>query len=626
MAKILDSIRTPKDVKKLSNPELLRLAKEVREFIIDVVSKTGGHLASSLGSVELTIALHYLLDMPKDTITWDVGHQSYTHKILSGRKDRFKTLRQLGGLSGFPSKNESVYDPFTVGHSSTSISSALGLACARDFKKENKKIVAVIGDAALAGGMAFEAMNQAGHMGKNLLVILNDNELSISRTVGALSSYLNRIIANPLYNKIRQDLEKFVKKIPKIGTRAARAAHRFEEGVKNLVVPGIFFEEMGFRYFGPIDGHNLKLIIDTLKNITKLKMPVLLHVLTKKGKGYKFAEEHPSFFHSAPPFDVHTGRKKKEKKKTAAKTFTETFSKKITELAGKNDKLVAITAAMPDGTGLDRFARLYPDRFFDVGIAEAHAVGFAAGLAKGGLKPVVAVYSTFLQRAYDQIIHDVSLQDLGVVFCLDRAGLSGEDGPTHHGVFDMAYLRHIPNMIVAAPSDSEEFESMLELALKSNKPFAIRYPKGRPPALLHNSGKANVELGKFETIKKGKDVAIIGIGSAAGIAYEAARGLEEEGVNAEVINARFIKPLDEDLLEKLTKRIKKIVTVEEGVANGGFGSAIAEFIEREKITGVKLEIVGLPDEFVEHGPREVLLNKYNLSREGLVNLIKGEVL
>jgi len=623
MAKLLDKINSPKDLKKLSTAELPRLAGEIREFIIDIVSKNGGHLASSLGAVELTIALHYLLNTPKDKIVWDVGHQSYAHKIITGRKKRFPTLRQLGGISGFPSKNESEYDVFTVGHSSTSISTALGLAASRDAGKENSKIVAVIGDAALAGGMAFEAMNQVGHMKKDLLVILNDNELSISPTVGALSAYLNRIIANPVYNKVRKEVETFVTKIPGIGKRAARAARRFEEGVKNLLVPGIFFEEMGFRYFGPIDGHNIDLLLATLKNITTLKTPVLLHILTKKGKGYKFAEESPSDFHSAFNFNITTGKKNKVKKE---KTFTQSFCEKITQLAGVDKKIAAITAAMPDGTGLNKFAREYPDRFFDVGIAEAHAAGFAAGLAKGGLKPVVAIYSTFLQRAYDQIIHDVCLQNLPVVFSLDRAGLSGDDGPTHHGAFDIAYLRHIPNLTICAPSDTDELDRMLEFALKLNKPIAIRYPKGSPISVFNHPNPEEIALGKFETLKKGKDIAIIALGSMVGVAMEVSDRLAKQHINAEVINARFIKPLDEDLLEELTSRIKKIVTLEEGVVSGGFGSAIGEFIEREKIKGVTLETVGLPDEFVEHGPRKVLLNKYNLSTEGLVNLIKGEIL
>ena len=625
MSRILNKIKTPRELKKFSVKDLPRLAGEIRELIIDVVSKNGGHLASSLGSVELIIALHYLLDTPRDSIVFDVGHQSYAHKILTERKKRFETLRRLGGLSGFPSRNEGDYDPFTVGHSSTSISTALGLACARDFKKDDKKIVVMIGDAALGGGMAFEAMNQAGHMKKDLLVILNDNELSISPTVGALSTYLNRIITNPFYNKFHDEVANLIKKIPKIGSRALRATRRFEEGLKNLFVPGVFFEEMGFRDFGPIDGHNIKLVIATLKDILKLKQPVLLHVLTKKGKGYKFAEAKPALFHSAPPFDKTTGKPFKEKKSKTV-SFTRAFSDKLISLAHQDKRIIAITAAMPDGTGLADFAREFPARFFDVGIAEQHAVGFAAGLAKGGLKPVVAIYSTFLQRAYDQIIHDVSLQNLPVVFCLDRSGLVGEDGPTHHGVFDISCLRHIPNLTIACPGDAEELKEMLELAVKSNKPFAIRYPKGSPALKLRQGKPSPVEYGKSETVRKGKDIAIIALGSMVETALDAAEALQNKKISVEVINARFAKPLDENMLEEITSRIKKIVILEENVISGGFGSAVAEFIERERIEGVKLEMVGLPDEFVEHGPREVLLNKYNMSKEGLVNLIIGEVL
>lgn len=623
MKRLLDSINSPADLKRLPINKLPILAEEIRKEIIDTVSRQGGHLASSLGSVELTIALHYLLNTPEDIIIWDVGHQAYAHKILTGRKDRFRTLRQLGGISGFPSKNESPHDHFTVGHSSTSISTALGLVAARDIKRRrNSKVVVMIGDAALGGGMAFEALNHTGHMKKELMVILNDNEISISKTIGALSRYLNSIITNPLYNRFRAQMQEIVKRIPFVGKKAFEAARRFEEGLKNLLVPGMLFEELGFRYFGPIDGHDIKAIIGTLRNLMTLKEPVLLHVLTKKGKGYKFAENKPDIFHSARPFDVKTGEMKKSKEIKAC-TYTDSFSKKLIKLARKDKRIVAITAAMPDGTGLASFAKEFPDRFFDVGIAEGHGVGFAAGLAKGGLKPIVAIYSTFLQRAYDQIIHDISLQNLPVLFCLDRAGLVGEDGPTHHGVFDIAYLRHIPDLVVMAPSSTKELEAMLEFGIKLDRPAAIRYPKGSSKIDLPIS---NIELGKGEILKEGKDIAIFALGSMVEPALEAADVLKKNRVNTEVINARFVKPLDEDLLENVLSRIKKVVTVEEGVLNGGFGSAIAEFIEREKIKNVTLEMIGLPDEFVEHGERRELLNKYNLSTEGIVNLIKAELL
>lgn len=619
MKRLLDGINSPSDLKRLPLKKLPALGQEIRDEIIDTVSKQGGHLASSLGSVELTLALYYILNTPKDIIVWDVGHQAYTHKILTGRRDRFKTLRQLGGISGFPMKDESAYDPFTVGHSSTSISTALGLAAGRDLAKQNGKIVVVIGDAALGGGMAFEALNHAGHMKKNIIVILNDNEISISKTIGALSKYLNSMLTNPLYNRLRKQAQEIVKKIPVVGKKTFEAARRFEEGVKNLLVPGMLFEELGFRYFGPIDGHDIKAIINTLGNIMTLKEPILLHVLTKKGKGYKFAEKRPDLFHSASPFDIKTGEIKRSKETT----FTKALSKKLVELARKDRKIVAITAAMLDGTGLSSFAKEFPDRFFDVGIAEAHAVGFAAGLAKKGLKPVVAIYSTFLQRAYDQMIHDVSLQNLPVLFCLDRAGLVGEDGPTHHGVFDISYLRHIPELVVMAPSSTKELGAMLEFGIKLTKPAAIRYPKG---ASKIERPVSPIELGKAEVIKGGKDIAILALGSMVEPALEAAEWLKRDHLNTEVINARFVKPLDRDMLEDLFSRIKKVVTIEEGVLSGGFGSAIAEFIDREKIKDVTLEMIGLPDEFVEHGQRSILLNKYNLSTEGIVNLIRSELI
>lgn len=620
--RLLDTINSPRDLKKLSPEELPFLAEEIRKEILNTVSKQGGHLASSLGSVELTVALHYLLDTPEDIIVWDVGHQSYAHKILTGRKEQFKTLRQLGGLSGFPLRTESEYDPFTVGHSSTSVSTALGLASARDIKGKKNKIAVVIGDAAIAGGMALEALNHASHMKKDILVILNDNEISISRTIGALSKYLNSLISNPLYNRLRRQMQDIVKGIPIVGGKAFKMAKRFEEGLKNLLVPGILFEELGFRYFGPIDGHDIHTILSTLKNLSTLKDPIILHLLTKKGKGYKFAEQNPGDFHGTGPFDIRTGISvKKENKKE--KTYTQVFSKKLVELARKDKSIVAITAAMCDGTGLTEFAKEFPDRFFDVGIAEGHAVGFAAGVARGGLKPVVAIYSTFLQRAYDQIIHDTSLQDLPVVFCLDRAGFAGEDGPTHHGVFDIAYLRHIPKLTIMAPSSAGELEAMLEFSLTLNGPVAIRYPKG---ICEMSAPVPEIRLGKSEVLKDGKDIAIFALGSMVGVALEAADRLKEYHADVEVINSRFVKPLDADLLEKTLSRIKKVVTLEEGVVSGGFGSAIAEFINREKIKNITLEIVGLPDEFVEHGARSELLNKYNLSVEGIVNLIRTELL
>jgi 1-deoxy-D-xylulose-5-phosphate synthase len=626
MAGLLNQINSPKDLKKLPVEKLPELAKEIREEIIKVICESGGHLASSLGAVELTIALHYVLDAPDDVIVWDVGHQAYTHKLLTGRRERFSSIRQLGGISGFPNKNESPYDPFTVGHSSTSISNALGLITARDIKKQNNKIVAVIGDAALAGGMAFEALNHTGHLGKNLIVILNDNEISISPTIGALSKYLNRILTNPLYNRVRKDAEGLIKRLPKFGYSAFRAARRFEEGIKNLLTAGIVFEEMGFRYFGPTDGHDIKLLLEMLNKVIELKEPVLLHVITKKGRGYKFAEDRPEKFHSAPPFEVETGLKSVvsngEFQLVKGKTYTEVFGEHIVEAAKKNDKVVAITAAMPDGTGLTGFSKSFPSRFFDVGIAEQHGVGFAAGLARGGFKPVVAVYSTFLQRAYDQILHDIALQDLSVVFALDRAGLVGEDGPTHHGLFDISYLRPVPKMVVMSPRDTEELKLMLDFAIDHNGLTSIRYPRGEEKKFRVSGPRPKVQLGKAELLKEGPDAAILAFGSMVWAGLEAAAILDKEGIKAAVVNARFAKPLDEALLKELSKNTKLFITLEEGVIEGGFGSAVLEFFEKENID-VKVKRIGLPSAFIEHGSRDELFRKYHLTPEDIALAVKG---
>jgi len=622
MDRLIDKINGPGDLRRLRLSELPVLAQEIRDEILTTVSKTGGHLASSLGAVELAIAIHYTFDTPKDMVLWDVGHQTYAHKLLTGRAKNFSTLRQLGGLSGFPNKDESpTYDLFTTGHSSTSIANALGLAFARDLKGEKHKVIAVIGDASLAGGMAFEALNHAGHANKDIIVILNDNELSISHSVGALSKYLNRILTNPAYNKIRKDVEHVLKRIPRFGFRAYRAARKLEEGLKNLLIPGMLFEEMGFRYFGPIDGHNIALLTTTFKNLVDLNEPILIHVVTKKGKGYKFAEENPAAFHGTGPFDLGTGVKIDTHD---SPTFTEAFSEKMVDLAQKDFRIVGITAAMLDGTGLNKFAKLFPNRFFDVGIAEEHAVGFSAGLARGGFKPIVAIYSTFLQRGYDQLIHDVCLQNLPVVFCLDRAGLAGEDGPTHHGAFDIAYLRHLPNLIFMSPSTPEELKDMVEFALTLNSPVAIRYPKGSAP--LYRSPGAPIEMGKAEVLRSGKDLAIISIGSMAQIALDTAALLSKRKVEATVVNARFIKPLDVNLLAEVLGRIKKVVTIEEGVLDGGFGSSVLEFIERSGPKGVKVRRIGLPDKFIEHGKRGELFSKYNLTPDAICDVIVNEVI
>ncbi|MBL7158201.1 MAG: 1-deoxy-D-xylulose-5-phosphate synthase [Candidatus Omnitrophica bacterium] len=622
MQTLLQNIYSPRDLKKLKRNKLACLAVEIRERIIDVVSRSGGHLASSLGSVELAIALHYIFDMPKDVILWDVGHQSYAHKILTGRANSFSTLRQLGGISGFPLKEESPYDIFTSGHSSTSISSALGIACAKELKHEKGKVIAVIGDASLANGMALEALNHAGHLKKNLVIILNDNELSISKSVGAFSRYFNKIMTNPIYNKVRKETQVLVKRIPFFGFKAYRAARRLEESVKGLLIPGVIFEELGLRYFGPIDGHNIGELIGTLRNISSLKGPLILHVVTKKGKGYKFAEEKPSLFHSPPPFDKNTGIPLAEKNE---KAFTDVFSEKITELARHDKKIVAITAAMTDGTGLARFSSEFPNRFYDTGIAEEHAVTFSAALAREGFKPFVCIYSTFLQRGYDQIIHDVALQNLPVVFCIDRAGLVGEDGPTHHGVFDIAYLRHVPNLILMAPRDGLELRAMLDFAVQSGKAVAIRYPRGKSASHLSGSSFRPIELGKSEVLREGNDAAIFAVGSMVSVAVKTADLLSNSGIEASVVNARFIKPLDKETLGRIASRVKKIITLEEGVTAGGYGSAVLESLERENIKNVKVEVLGLPDKFIEHGRRDRLFKKYHLTPGQICETIKNEL-
>ncbi|MCX5685857.1 MAG: 1-deoxy-D-xylulose-5-phosphate synthase [Candidatus Omnitrophica bacterium] len=622
MPRLIENIDNPEDLRKLNISELTGLAGEIREEMLKVVSKTGGHLASSLGSVELAIAVHYAFNTPKDFILCDVGHQTYAHKMLTGRFKKFRSLRQLGGLSGFPNREESPeYDLFTTGHSSTSISAALGLVKSRELKGEANKIIAVIGDASLAGGMAFEALNHAGQAGKDIIIILNDNERSISKSVGALAKYLNRIISAPAYNKVRMDVERLVKRIPRFGFRAYRAARKLEEGLKNLLIPGMLFEEMGFRYFGPIDGHNVTQLVATFKNLMNLKEPILIHVITKKGRGYRFAEEDPASFHGTGPFDLDTGEKCEPE---GASTFTEAFGEKIAELASRDPKIIAVTAAMLDGTGLNKFAKNFPDRFFDVGIAEEHAVSFAAGLARGGFRPVIAIYSTFLQRGYDQIIHDVCLQNLPVVFCLDRAGLVGEDGPTHHGIFDIAYLRNIPNLTFMAPATPAELGEMLEFAFGLNGPVAIRYPKGSAQDRAEKS--APIKMGKAQVVKKGKDLAMIALGSMVDIAFRTADTLSKKRIEATVVNARFIKPVDEELLAELCRDIKKIVTIEEGILDGGFGSSVLEFVERAGIRGVKARRIGLPDKFIEHGKRSELFSKYNLTPDAICDVIINEVM
>ena len=629
MARLLDSIDNPQDLKRLTLGQLPILAQEIRNTIIETVSSSGGHLASSLGAVELIIGIHYCLNAPEDKIIWDVGHQAYAHKLLTGRKERFNTLRKIDGLSGFPNKYESEYDVFTTGHGSTSISTALGMVAAQDIVHEPNKVVAVIGDASLGGGMAFEALNHAGHLNRQILVILNDNEMSISKSVGALSKYLNRIITAPSYNKIRKDVEGLLKRVPRFGFRVIRAAKRLEEGLKNLLVPGMFFEEMGFRYFGPIDGHDVKTIVATLRNVASMSEPVFLHVVTKKGKGYSYAEKIPEKFHGVGSFDVSTGEKmlpKAEKALNEPSGFTDAFSEAVIDAARRDERIVAVTAAMPEGTGLDKFANIFPNRFFDVGMAEQHAVGFAAGLARAGLKPVVAIYSTFLQRAYDQIIHDVCLQNLNLIFMLDRSGLVGEDGPTHHGMFDIAYLRHVPNMVLLAPRDEKELKDMFAFALSYNKgPIAIRYPRSRSHVTELKKTRPGLEFGRAEILKQGRDVTLLGVGYMAGVSLKAASMLLADGVDCEVINARFIKPFDLESISGSLSKTKRLYILEEGVARGGFGESVLESILDVVPKDSVIKIMGLPDRFVEHGSRDILLDRCGLSAQKIREKILVEV-
>ncbi|MFA5356779.1 MAG: 1-deoxy-D-xylulose-5-phosphate synthase [Candidatus Omnitrophota bacterium] len=611
----LENISDPEDLKKLSFEQLTLLAEEVRHRMIEVVSSTGGHLASSLGAVELTIALHYCLDMPKDKIVWDVGHQCYAHKILTGRNKDFASLRQYKGISGFPAKDESPFDTFITGHSSTAISLALGLACARDQLDKEKyyRVAAVIGDGSLSGGLCFEGLNNTGHLKKDILIILNTNELSIAPNVGALSTYLNKLISLPVYNRFKSSLESFAKeRLPK-GSRLVKIANKFEEGLKGLFVPGMLFEELGFRYFGPLDGHDLYTLIPTLKNIRDIKGPLLVHVVTKKGKGYSPAENDPVRFHGTGPFDIPTG---KPSKSAGDSSYTTVFSKKLVKLAEKDLSINAITAAMPEGTGLDRFRDLYPGRFFDVGIAEGHAVCFAAGLARQGLKPVVAIYSTFLQRAYDQIIECASLQKLGIIFAVDRAGIVGEDGVTHQGLFDISYLRNIPEMVLMAPADASELESMLEFAVKLGGPSAIRYPRAAAPKRVYCDKP--IHIGRSEILKEGGDFALVALGTMVEPSFEAVEILAKEGFKGTLVNARFVRPMDIELFKEIASKIKLIFSAEEGIVEGGFGSALSEGIGRPVVK------IGLPAEFIVHGSRGILLDKYGLTAKGIADKIRRE--
>lgn len=615
---LLENINNPRDLKKLKYNDMSVLAEEIRQVILQTVSHTGGHLAPNLGIVELTMALHYVFDTEKDRLIWDVGHQAYVHKILTGRKEVFKSLRQYGGLSGFPKREESIHDAFDTGHSSTSISAAMGYAMARNIMGDDYQVMAVIGDGAMTGGQAFEALNQIGHLELDLLVILNDNEMSIAHNVGALSSYLSRIRTDPVYANRKKDIEYLLKKVPAIGTTVAKTVERVKDSLKYLVVPGMLFEELGFTYLGPVDGHNIPALIKALNNTKNLKGPVLLHVLTEKGKGYLPATQKPSVFHGVAPFDLDSGE---IKKKEGPPSYTKVFSDAVVELAGQDERIVTITAAMPEGTGLDRFFKKYPKRFFDVGIAEQNAVTLAAAMALKGLRPIVAIYSTFLQRAYDQLLHDVCLQNAPVIFALDRAGLVGEDGPTHHGTFDISYLRHIPNISVLAPKDEEELRNMLFSALSSDGPVAIRYPRGKCVGVEMSNTFQKIKWGQGELLADGNDILIIAVGTMVYPALKVREILLKKGYTCSVMNARFIKPLPKDQIIKHAKKHRRIVTLEENVIAGGFGSAVLELLANEGIGSLDILNMGLPDNFVTHGKVDVLKDELDLTPEKIVQRI-----
>ena len=619
MYALLNRIEKPEDVKALTVRELEQLASELRHFIIDTVSQNGGHLAPNLGTVELTLALYSVFSFPEDKLVWDVGHQAYTHKILTGRRDAFKTLRKKGGITGFPNRSESVYDAFGVGHASTSISAALGMALARDAKGEKNQVIAVIGDGALTGGESFEALNNAGDLGTKLIVILNDNEMSIDANVGAMSEYLSRIRIAPQYARAKRDMGSLLMSIPHIGDKVYKTASHLKDGVRSVLVPGSLFEEMGFHYIGPIDGHNIALLEEVLTSAKEMEGPVLIHIHTVKGKGYKPAEQAPEKFHGVGCFDPSTG--KSAKKAGCAPSYTSVFSKALIDLAKDRPDILAITAAMPSGTGLKAFGQAYPKRFFDVGIAEEHAMTLAAGMAAAGMHPVIALYSTFAQRAYDQLIHDVCLQNLPVTLCLDRAGLVGEDGPTHHGVFDLSYLRQMPNMCVMAPKDEEELRHMLATAIAIEGPAAVRYPRGAGLSVPLTDSLETLPVGKAEVLQEEGDIAFLAVGTMVEKAKEAAAILKEEGIEAAVVNMRFIKPLDTELLGEMARTKRLLITAEENVLAGGFGSAVAEYLADHGIE-VPLLRFGIPDRFIEQGTRRELLSLCGLQPDEMAERIR----
>jgi len=613
--KQLHRVNSPADIRNFSIRELGELAADIRALIVDTVAQNGGHLAPSLGVVELTIALHYIFNTPEDKFIWDVGHQAYAHKILTGRKDQFKTLREYKGLSGFPKVKESIYDAFETGHSSTSISAALGMRLAKDIQEQPGKTIAIIGDGSMTAGLAFEALNHAGHLDRNLIVILNDNEMSISPNVGALSSFLSRKLTGKTMSRVKAHL---VEKLQDsdVGENILNILRKSEESFKSFFTPGMLFEAFKFNYIGPIDGHNLEDLLETLETVRDNSQgPMLIHVLTKKGKGYKPAETNPDVFHGLSPFDINSGAPKQS---SGPVSYTQVFGETLVDLAQKDEKIAAISAAMVSGTGLKSFAKEFPDRFFDVGIAEQHAVTFAAGLAKAGMRPVVAIYSTFFQRALDQIIHDVCIPNLPVVLAIDRAGVVGDDGPTHHGVFDLSFLRFIPNLVIMAPKDEDELRHMLNTALSHNGPVAIRYPRGagedRPKSLQYR----RFEIGSAELLQKGDDILLLPVGNRVYTALEAAEGLSKVGIKAAVINPRFIKPLDCELICHWAQLTGHVITIEDNVRQGGFGSSILELLARKSHHDVKVRILGHPDVFIEHGPQQTLWKNSGIDAPAII--------
>jgi 1-deoxy-D-xylulose-5-phosphate synthase len=624
MPRLLDSINAPADLRKLDRSQLPQVAREIRDQIIDVVSKIGGHFGGNLGIVELTLALHYVFDTPRDQIVFDTGHQSYPHKLITGRRGRFHTIRQHDGISGFCKREESEYDVFNAGHASTSISAALGIAVARDFRNEDYRVVAIIGDGALSGGLALEGLNQAGHLERKLFLVLNDNDMSISTNVGAMSGYLNQIIKGQRYVALKDTAKRIMDRIPVVGTKIHGLASDMEEVVKHMVVPGLLFEELGFKYVGPFDGHDLDLLIDTFEKYKDYDGPILLHVISKKGKGYEPAEVKPIWSHGVTPFDVLSGETKKSDK-VSPPSYTAVFADTLIDLAKQNEKIVAITAAMPEGTGLDRFAKALPDRTFDVGIAEEHAVTFSGGLATQGMQPICAIYSTFLQRAFDQVFHDVAIMDLPVVFALDRGGIAGADGPTHHGIYDMAYLRLFPHMICMAPKDENELRHMLKTAFETGHPTSLRYPRGAGEGVAIDPELRALPVGRGEVMREGSDATIFAIGNEVWPAVHAAQILEKEGIRVAVVNGRFIKPLDDDLIRRFCRPGAKIVTVEEGSLAGGFGSAIQERCEQLGLGGFEIHRIGIPDEYVSHGAQDVLRAQYDLHPEGIASRVRKVV-